>query len=193
MTEQRKITKDDLEKVQKLMRQIPFGNSAFQIVNFVAKEHNPERGLRKVLLEMQTKIVALEEAQIRRKRLDVDLREIEHKLKKAKRFDRERLEIDREERLMRVGYEDKLIEDAMIEVGIYFSLYEQLPAITREQFELAEQTYWPARLLHEARLQIKQFGAVEKGTLDSLERIGIETSKEADGIKFLEIRREEKK
>lgn len=193
MADKEKITHDDLKRVQEAMREIPFGNSAFQIEHFVAQDHSPERAYRKVLLEFQQKMVVLEATQIRRRRLDVDLREIEDKLKTATGFDKERLEIDRDEKLGGIFYEDKLIEDALVELALYYAFFESLPKFTREQFEKAELPYWKTRLLHEAQLEVKQFGRVEKGTLDSLERIGVETKIGESGIEFLEAPRKKEK
>lgn len=182
-----KFTQQHINEVEKAMEGIPFGNSAFQIVNFVANEYTESRALRKVLLQMSEKLRALKEAKIRRKKLDIDLREIVFKLKKAKSFSHERLLVDQEEKTMHITIEDKLINDCLAEVEVYYRLFEKLPKLTREEFETQELPYWRTRLQNEARLEIQQMGTVEKGTHDTLNKVGIILGKTAEGgVQFLE-------
>lgn len=164
------------EKIKKIIKdseQIPFGNSAFQILNFISKDFSNERIYRKVLLQLTERYRGLQEARIRRKRLDIDLREIVNKKSKSSGFALERLKVDEEEKLMGLEYEDKLIKDALVEVELYIEIYEKLPKFSREEFEKSELEYWKDRLLSDAQMEMLG-GRVEKGTQDSLKRIGIE-------------------
>jgi len=176
-----------VEQIMKDMDGIPFGNSAFQIEKFVADEYTPERMYRKVLLQLQTKIQALQETQIKRKKLDVDVRELVEKKKTSKGFELERIDIDLEEKTQNIAYEDKLIKDALAEISTYYNIYEKLPKFTKEQFELAESAYWKERLQTEARLEIQATGSVEKGTQDTLRKLGVGLARNPNGgVSFVE-------
>lgn len=180
----------DGERIKKLrdrMRPIPFGNSAFQNRHFTAGAEGPERRYRHCLLQINAKLNALQECEFRRKRMDIDIREIEEKLKTAEGFQRERLLIDLEEKQYGLDNEIKLIEDAAVELAVYEAEVEGMPGYTREEFESGERAYWTARLIGDAKREIAAHGSVAPGTLASLEGIGIEAVRENGKIAFKKI------
>lgn len=167
--------------IQAAARHVPFGHSAFQIAAFTGGEHGPERRHRTLLLNMDAKLKALRECRFRRRRLDVDLREIAVKLAALTTatdphgFTAERLVIDRDETLAGLADEDKLIEDAIIELQAMHREWKSLPALEdRGQFEAAEAGYWARRLWSDACREIAAQGAPAAGTLASLQQMGLE-------------------
>jgi len=163
------------------MTKIPFGNSKFQIENFIANEHTPERAVRMILLQVDKKKLALSECMFRRKEQDINRRELQKKLKKAKGFAKERQELELEKIDQYKEREDKLVDDCLAELAVYKDLLSKLPEVNREQFEDAELGYWTKRLISDANREVQQSGRIEKGTLESLEKIGFVPRKNEKG------------
>lgn len=162
-------------------KNVPFGNSVFQIMNFTAGKETPQRRYRHCLLQLNQKMKALKECEYRRRRMDIDIREIEAKMASASGFDLERLVIDLEEKYYSLEAEIKLIEDAGIEVRAYQHVLKNLPEFTREEFEIAEPKYWEARLLGDAKKEMLSTGSVSVGTIASLEGAGVTIGKSPNG------------
>lgn len=174
------MTKDKLGQLQEQMRQVPFGNSVYQITRFNKKE-TPERYYRHLLLQLSQKLMALKECEFRRRRLDVDLAEINEKLSTATGFEKERLLIDREEKEYLLESENKMIEDALVEIATFEKALSVLPKFTREQFEQAEHGYWRQRLLNDAKREFLATGTISVGTLSSLEATGLQIGRNKEG------------
>lgn len=164
-----------------VFKNVPFGNSVFQIQNFTAGKETPQRRYRHCLLQLKQKYNALKECEFRRKRIDIDIEEIKGKLNSTKDFEKQRLEVDLEEKEYQLSNEIKLIEDCVIEVAVYKRILEDLPEFTREEFEQAEQEYWGKRLLNDARREIISTTSISPQTVESLENIGIIIGKNQKG------------
>lgn len=172
----------DIKKIQEKMKNVPFGNSVFQIQSFVANEYTPERNYRNVLLQISQKINAMEECRFRRKRKEIDIEEINEKLKNASGFDKRRLEVDLEEAEYSLENEIKLIEDCVIEIKAYENILDTLPDFTREQFEKSERFYWEKRLFKELQQGLNTTGQLDRGIVASLEKMGIITERNERGL-----------
>jgi hypothetical protein len=174
----------DIKHIKNLIRSVPFGNSQFQINTFVGNDITPERTYRNVLLQLNQKLNALQECSFRRRRKEIDIKEIEQKLSKRagmSTYEPERLKIDLEEATGQLENEIKLIEDAEIEIQTYLKILDSLPEITREQFENSEKKYWQCRLLKDAQREIQSMGHIDRGTLQALEQTGLKVSNTIDG------------
>lgn len=165
----------DLNEIRKYMREVPFGNSVFQIKKFTPGEETPERRVRNNLLQIHQKLQAMQECKFRRDEIYVDLDEIDEKLKNPdiNKYEKRKLTIDKERKEFNLEAELKFIEDAEIEIAAYMQELETLPHVTREKFEQAELGYWIKRLVNDAQLEYKSGHRIEKGTLKSLNEIGI--------------------
>ena len=170
-----------IHKLQKLMRSVPFGMSVYQIEKFNRGMETPERLYRNCLLQLNQKMRALKECEFRRKRYEIDLEEIEEKLKDAEGFEKRRLEIDRDEKTFNLNEEIKFIEDCYIECRTYENILDGLPEFTREQFENAEGEYWEKKLLNDMRREALSDGRVDKGTMEALEKLGIAVGRNENG------------
>ena len=164
-----------------IFKNVPFGNSAFQILNFTAGKETPQRRYRHCLLQLNQKLNILKECEFRRKRHDIDIDEFEEKISSAKGFEKQRFEIDLEEKKYHLDNEVKLIEDCMIEIAVYKQILKDLPEFTREEFEQAEQEYWEKRLMDNARREVTASGSIAVQTIESLENIGIVIGKNKAG------------
>jgi hypothetical protein len=150
---------------------IPFGNSAFQIRNFIINAaHTPERAYRSIGLGMRAKINALKEAYYNLKKEEIDIEELLAKVKTDQMNDFEKrrtvLEIERKEEIRQDL--KKLINDALAELQEFHAVFKSLPRFTRQQFEAGERKYF------EIRLQKMALGV--QGPLESLDNMGADIS-----------------
>lgn len=171
----------DISKIKEKMKNVPFGNSIFQIEHFSRGNETPERAYRNCLLQLNQKIKALKECEFRRRRLDIDIQELSQKFEEAEGFEKKRIAIDIEEKKFYLNEEVKLIEDCYIEIRVYENILSQLPDFSREDFEKAESIYWEKKLLADMQKEVSSLGYVQKDTMQSLEQIGIKVGKNEQG------------
>jgi hypothetical protein len=132
---------------------IPFGNSAFQIENFVINAaQTPERAYRAIGLTMRAKIQALKEAYYNLKKQEVDIEEAQEKIdsKYHTKWEKKRALIDIEQKQEMKNDTMKLINDALAELSVLYSVFKKMPRYTREQFEKGEREHFRIRLTKQA-------------------------------------------
>lgn len=164
---------------------IPFDKSKFTIEKFIANENTPARAVKKIILNLNLKIQAAKGYEFNKRRKEIDLKEKEEKLCFAEGFEKERLLIDIEEIKFNMEVGNKLYDDCLYEIKVYQHLLAHLPKFNRDTFERDEEEYWVKRLMADTRREVMQCGRIEKGTLESLEKIGITIGKDEKGqLKF---------
>lgn len=140
--------KDFLKELYNQFEELPFGNSDFQNKYFVINSQiTPARAFRALCLRLRDRINALLEAYYNLKKEDIDIEELEEKLKTEKNiYEKRRIELDIEfKKLKRIDIK-KLVDDAIHEVNYLLNLYNQFPKITREEFESEEEEYFKKKL-----------------------------------------------
>lgn len=169
-------------EVRAASEHVPFGNSAFQVATFTGglEGGTSERRVRALLLNLDAKLLALEEAQHRRAELGIDLEEIAVKIEAQTAdndphgFERRRLVLQRDYKTAGLSREDKLIRDALAEIEAMHGEWKALPPVTsREQFEAAEPGYWARRLWADVQREVVAHGAPLPGTLAALNQMGL--------------------
>lgn len=182
------LSTDRVEEIKQMMWDIPFGNTAFQIKAFL-REYTPERQLRMILLQMNEKITSLEKYKLNCQRIELDLEEFEEKIAASEGRAKQRLEIDLIEKRMDHKASMKLVNDTVAEVQTYDVLLKEVQAlvgaVSRDSFEGAEQKYWELRLMDDAKANMTGNGSIDRGTLQSLSKIGLNAVRGHDGISFL--------
>jgi len=165
----------NIDELREKMKNVPFGNSVFQNTYFTAGKETPERRYRHCILQISGILSSLEECKFRRRRLEIDIEEINEKLKSdtINKFDKMRLEVDLEEKQLGLENELKLIDDTMIEFVTYEKELSSIPDFTREEFENSELKYWKTRLIDDFRREFVSTGSVSSATIQSLEDVGI--------------------
>ncbi len=157
-----------LEEILESYKDIPFGNTDYQIENFIINASlTPERAFRAVGLNIRAKINALRDAYYGKQKTQVDIEELQEKIDnpQTNKFDRRRAEIDLEQKLSQKIDSDKMIADAIHEVEVYYNYWKVLPHPTREEFEFGEEKYFAQSLNNQvngivgAQEAIKNIGA----------------------------------
>lgn len=163
------------------MREVPFGNSAFQDTHFVGDDFSAERRARTLLVNIDATLRALEENRIRSQRTRIEIDAL--RARRWRTFGRRRqlLDLDIAEKTSGCDREHKLIEDAEIKIDGMYREWQALPKFTRADFDAAERGNWIARLLTAARHQLVGSGQIDPGTIGSLEASGVLTSRTPAG------------
>tara|TARA_Y100000296_G_C5089378_1_gene214053 strand:- start:205 stop:774 length:570 start_codon:yes stop_codon:yes gene_type:complete len=175
--------------IDKLMDEIPFGNTEFQIRNFTDSSLNendlPGRKLRYHLLQYRTKKHGLAESKIRFKKA---LNKIDHFSEKSNSASNE---YKKRKYLLKVEMEKAkieqyqgLIKDSEREIQIHLEEIEKIGFLTRDQFEQNEYDYWKDRLIQEAKCQIISVGTIQEGTIKALDNIGIRIRRNGNQLLF---------
>jgi len=179
-------TKIDIDTFRIKIDQIPFGNSAFQNTVLGDSSDTPERKARYVLLQLNQKLNALVECHFRRRLTEIDLAELREQRKGLKGFSADRVDVLIEQKEWGLVSEQKLIKDCLVEVESFQRMLEELPQISRAEFEAAEKGYWRDRLLGDAEREIISGGFVSVSTLAALGQLKILAAREGDGWNFLD-------
>ena len=139
-----------LSEIQDSFLNVPFGNSDFQIANFIVnRAQTPQRAFRAVCLSLRDKILTLNEAYYNQLKFQVDLDELQEKI---------------EQKISQQRDNEKLLIDAIHEVEFLYSYWQKLPHPTRAEFEAAEEDYFKISLT-------KQVLGID-GVVGSLENMG---------------------
>ena len=166
------VDKTEIEKMveefEKHYYDIPFGNSEFQITNFVVNSQlTPSRAYRAIGLTMSAKIRALKEAMYSIEKENIDIEEMRENLEnETNKFEKRRIEIDIQQKLDNRQYTQKLGNDAWKELKQLYKYFKVLPKFTREEFEKGEREYFEKSLIR------KSIGV--DGANDSLLAMGID-------------------
>lgn len=161
----------------KLIDDLPFGQSAYQIQHLQLQQLSKERTKRQVLLEMFEKYKALKECHFRRRKDELKRWWLQLALKVCPiPVLRTRMKIAIEEASYKIVLENKLVKDAIFDFELYKKCYDSMPEMTREQYEKSEDAYWRERLIGDAKKQIlaaRIAPGLNPGLLESLEKIGV--------------------
>lgn len=186
---------------------IPFGHSVFQIEKFILGHESEERNYRQIALEIRKKYDALEQ-----QRFDRSKHEREIELLKVKAGNlrgwwtkllpsifRRKLEliaqitdIEIERKIFLKNQCDKLIKDALFEFSIFKKYLDKMPALTREEFEKSEVTYWPKRLVQQAQRQVIATGRIDEGILEAAQKIGLDPYRMSFELQQLSVANEQR-
>lgn len=145
---------------------IPFGNSQFQIQNFIVNAAlTPERAYRAIGLAIFAKIQALRETYYKLKKEEIDIEELREKVDcfEASVYDKRRAAVEIEQKTDARRYTRKLVNDALAELDFLYEAYQKLPRFSRAEFEAAEKKYFEIKL----QKQIKGI----TGALESLDNM----------------------
>ena len=168
---------DFLEEIEN----VPFDSSMFQFANFTPATQSPARRYRQALMELSKVLNALHDAKISKDKFELDIEEIEYKMSQLneanveENFKIRRLQIELNEKNYNMKGIVNLINDAVYKAEFWYKQKEDLPKVTRAQFESSEREYWKSRLAQDADDEVREGGRPKKGTIQALRQIGIST------------------
>lgn len=143
-----------LSELETAFYDIPFENSDFQNSMFVvAAQQTPARAYRAIGLRMFAKIRAIKELGFGRRLEEIDLAEKQAKLDDpaTPHFEKLRTQVEIDKIIDQRSWTDKLLNDALKELGCLYGEFKKLPSYTREQFEEEERLHFQMKLERQAQ------------------------------------------
>ena len=129
------------------IQQIKQSRSKYQLEKFVVGQHDtPEMQYYQLLLEMETLYGALEENDLRIRKLQAEAEELRETGKKS-----DAIEAEMKDR--QVAQAEAQVIGTKRELAYLEELFQQYPTYTREEIEDAQPEYWQNRLIKTAQLQ----------------------------------------
>ncbi len=128
--------------------EVPFGNSDYQNRHTIVNdERTPMRAYRHAALRITNRLNALIEAYYHLRRTDVEIRQMERRLKtEPDDLECELLALDIEQKRALLPYTQKLVNDAIREIETLYPVIEKLGKVKREQFEIEEGEHFALKL-----------------------------------------------
>lgn len=162
-------TSNILAELQNAFFDIPFENSDFQNRHFViAAQITPGRAFRAIGLKMFSKLRAIEELKFQRLRDAVTIDEHQATIDDPDStiFAKRRAQIEIDAIKSQVPWTDKLLNDAIHELDVFYAEYKRLPAYTRELFEQEERQHFEQSLTNQ--LDSAQKAPAAMGAFESI-------------------------
>lgn len=145
--------KSIMDEIEEAYFDIPFGNTGFQTEAFViAAQITPARAYRSIGLQMHSILSSLRSKQYDKEKFQIQIDELKHIIESpdTDEFTRRKKEIELKEAMISSRWADKLMQDSIKELNIYYSYFKQFPKYTREQFEREERLYFEQSLQRQA-------------------------------------------
>lgn len=166
------------EKIENLLNASPtLDRSMYQIDNFILGPQAATSGRlrRSITLELRDRYMALQKAEIGRKRTEAEIRICKRKLELQKDTDKRVLiECDIDDKYLELNSSTKLIKDAIDQANLLLARLEATPQVSDSEFESQESEYWKNKLVTQARLQVLAHNTIDPATAEALIQIGID-------------------
>jgi hypothetical protein len=136
---------DVIREIEDAFWNIPFENSAFQTENFVlAAQITPERAYRAIGLRMHKKLIVVQEAIIGQEKAKIELEQLQEKLASPDydKYEKRLMELEQQKRDINKRFNEKLLNDAIVELNVLYKHFKALPKYTREEFEAGEKRHY---------------------------------------------------
>lgn len=183
----------NIKEVQEKIKDLPFGNSEFQIRKFIASEYGKARNVRMIYLQVWEKLRTLENNKFDQALKLIELEELESKISRdlfENIWARKKAVIELEKAKFNLECANKTIADAIEELKIYHKILSEIDGhekITREDFETEEYQYWVNRLGNTAKRQLASMGTVKEDVLESLDKMGLKVvPRQGGGVDLIE-------
>lgn len=160
---------DILTELETAFYDIPFENSNFQNSMFVvAAQQTPARAYRAIGLRMFAKIRAIKELGFGRRLQEIDLAEKRSIINNTdtSEFDKLRAQVEIDKMIDANSWSDKLLNDALKELGCLYGEFKKLPSYSREKFEEEERLHF--------QLKLERQAAGQTGALESLANMNVD-------------------
>ena len=126
-------------------------------------------------MRLNNRITALKECYYNTKLENIDVEEMKEKIETAEKYEKQRLEVRLEQKLANRIQLEKMIIDCKQEIADLYSAFQQLPKMTREEFEKEEEYHFELKFAKELKLS-KEFGS-NKATASSIDNMSDDSLK----------------
>lgn len=172
---------DIVKEMEESFLAIQMPRSAYAIEKFVVGQHDTvEMQFCQCVLELQIKYDNLRRAKLGRRRIEIQIKELEEKGTEIDLIDADLKRIDQEQ-------QDLAVLGALREFEALYKIYQSFPKkYTRQEIDDAQENYWKLRLERQAQQDLQATGRIGVGNSEALRQINLTGTPKLDHIREVE-------
>jgi hypothetical protein len=170
-----------IEELEQSFLEIQQPRTSYVIEKFVVGQHDTiEMQFSQCVLEIQIKVANLKRAKLGKRRIEIQIKELEDKGTEIDQIDADLKRIDLQE-------QDYAVLGALRELDALYKIYQSFPKkYTREEIDNAQESYWKLRLDRQAQQDLQATGRVGVGNSEALRQINLAATPKLDHIREVE-------
>lgn len=170
-------------QMEEAFKAVQMPRPPFELENFIIGQHDtPEQQYAQCVVELQIKYDAIRRANLQKRRIALEIEELEKSGDPKDAIDAELKRIDIEE-------QDRAMIGALREFEVLFGIWQSFPhQYTREELNAAQEEYWVKRLTRQAEQDLLASGRVSQGNQEALRLIGRAPLPQLDHVREVEQR-----
>ena len=170
-----------IEELEQSFLEIQQPRTSYVIEKFVVGQHDTiEMQFSQCVLEIQIKVANLKRAKLGKRRIEIQIKELEDKGTEIDQIDADLKRIDLQE-------QDYAVLGALRELEALYKIYQSFPKkYTREEIDNAQESYWKLRLDRQAQQDLQATGRVGVGNSEALRQINLAATPKLDHIREVE-------
>jgi hypothetical protein len=170
-----------IEELEESFLAIQMPRSAYTIEKFVVGQHDTvEMQFCQCVLEIQIKVANLKRAKLGKRKIEIQIKELEDKGTEIDQIDADLKRIDLQE-------QNFAVLGAIRELEALYKIYQSFPKkYTREEIDNAQENYWKLRLERQAQQDLQATGRIGVGNSEALRQINLTGTPKLDHIREVE-------
>jgi hypothetical protein len=170
-----------IEELEESFLAIQMPRSAYTIEKFVVGQHDTvEMQFCQCVLEIQIKVANLKRAKLGKRKIEIQIKELEDKGTEIDQIDADLKRIDLQE-------QNFAVLGAIRELEALYKIYQSFPKkYTRKEIDDAQENYWKLRLDRQAQQDLQATGRIGVGNSEALRQINLTGTPKLDHIREVE-------
>jgi len=170
-----------IEELEQSFLEIQQPRTSYVIEKFVVGQHDTiEMQFSQCVLEIQIKVANLKRAKLGKRKIEIQIKELEDKGTEIDQIDADLKRIDLQE-------QDFAVLGALRELETLYKIYQSFPKkYTREEIDNAQENYWKLRLERQAQQDLQATGRIGVGNSEALRQINLTGTPKLDHIREVE-------
>jgi hypothetical protein len=170
-----------IEELEESFLAIQMPRTSYVIEKFVVGQHDTiEMQFSQCVLEIQIKVANLKRAKLGKRKIEIQIKELEDKGTEIDQIDADLKRIDLQE-------QDFAVLGALRELETLYKIYQSFPKkYTREEIDNAQENYWKLRLDRQAQQDLQATGRIGVGNSEALRQINLTGTPKLDHIREVE-------
>lgn len=170
-----------IEELEQSFLEIQQPRTSYVIEKFVVGQHDTiEMQFSQCVLEIQIKVANLKRAKLGKRKIEIQIKELEDKGTEIDQIDADLKRIDLQE-------QDLAVLGALRELEALYKIYQSFPKkYTRKEIDDAQENYWKLRLDRQAQQDLQATGRIGVGNSEALRQINLTGTPKLDHIREVE-------
>ena len=172
---------DLVKEMESAFLEIQMPRTAYVLEKFVVGQHDHDTlSYSQTVLELQIKYDNLRRAKLGRRKIEIQIKELEDKGTEIDHIDADLKRIDLEE-------QDRAVLGALREFEALYKIWQSFPKkYTRQEIDAAQPDYWKLRLERQAQQDLQATGRIGVGNSEALRQINLTGTPKLDHIREVE-------